>query len=271
MTGLTRDRQLELVARNIGDWPDFYDVCYWSTIKQDVSFAHEVTLGESFTRSEVETKQREITGEPDDKEAPEWAKSKAQDACGEWHWYMESNPEHDDIEWLSIERYEDASEGEVLGDWRDTLKPVSVKALHDDPSYPSVYRAVNCRCSTVDVSSPVDVSAVNGEQIGDDMNKSELVWGEKYVYRPTGSKWIFVGIDPGHKDYGVFAPEDDRDIECLLLSAMIPSPSERDEFIEAAKSLDCHPQEGMLSRHDFCGAIFDAIKEGRLPAPEVKK
>jgi len=37
-----------------------------------------------------------------------------------------------------------------------------------------------------------------------------------------------------------------------------PKKSEREKTIEAALAMDCKPQEGMLSRHDFCGVLFDA-------------
>ena len=33
---------------------------------------------------------------------------------------------------------------------------------------------------------------------------------------------------------------------------------EREQAIEKALSLDCEPQEGMLSRYDFCGSLYDA-------------
>ena len=33
---------------------------------------------------------------------------------------------------------------------------------------------------------------------------------------------------------------------------------EREELIEKALAMDCHPREGLLSRHDFCGAMYDA-------------
>ena len=33
---------------------------------------------------------------------------------------------------------------------------------------------------------------------------------------------------------------------------------EREEAIEKALAMDCHPREGTLSRHDFCGALYDA-------------
>lgn len=46
---------------------------------------------------------------------------------------------------------------------------------------------------------------------------------------------------------------------------LIPLKTERERAIEEMLKLDCHPQEGMLSRHDFCGALYDAgyRKEGK--------
>ena len=33
---------------------------------------------------------------------------------------------------------------------------------------------------------------------------------------------------------------------------------EREDAVEKALAMDCHPREGTLSRHDFCGALYDA-------------
>jgi hypothetical protein len=37
-----------------------------------------------------------------------------------------------------------------------------------------------------------------------------------------------------------------------------PIKSEREKFVENALKLDCEPHEGMLSRSDFVGAMYDA-------------
>jgi len=44
-----------------------------------------------------------------------------------------------------------------------------------------------------------------------------------------------------------------------------PEQREREDVIEKALAMDCHPSELMLSRHDFCGELYDA---GMLRAEE---
>lgn len=47
-----------------------------------------------------------------------------------------------------------------------------------------------------------------------------------------------------------------------------PIRTDRDRWIDAALDCDCEPREGMLSRRDFCGALYDA---GLAKLPEQTK
>jgi hypothetical protein len=49
-----------------------------------------------------------------------------------------------------------------------------------------------------------------------------------------------------------------------------PLRSDRERWVEEVLKLDCCPTEGMLSRSDFTGAIYDALKSGAIKAPEVE-
>jgi len=246
---MTRDEQLELVARNIGEINEAVQMVGLSSSgvtimsglvseSRAVSWLNGIVSLQpnTFTRSEVEAKQREITREPDDKDAPDWAYFKGQCPNGFWEWY-EEEPVPDDSKGYFIHHKRgvfSGCKGEVIGDWRTTLKQVKREEK--------------------------------------EMENVEFVHGGRYQHK-FGDIGKFIGIDPENDKVGVFLMESDCDLctyNGLLLSQMKPEPSDRDEFIEAAKKLDCHPQEGMLSRHDFCGAIFDAIAEGRLKSPEVK-
>ena len=46
--------------------------------------------------------------------------------------------------------------------------------------------------------------------------------------------------------------------DCEFRPIRTQAQRERDDAIEKALAMDCHPREGMLSRHDFCGALYDA-------------
>lgn len=47
--------------------------------------------------------------------------------------------------------------------------------------------------------------------------------------------------------------------------ARTPEQCAEDEAVHAMRSQDCEPYEGMLSRQDFCRAIYAAIRAGRIP------
>ena len=53
--------------------------------------------------------------------------------------------------------------------------------------------------------------------------------------------------------------------DCEFRPIRTQAQRERDDAIEKALAMDCHPREGMLSRHDFCGALYDA---GMLKYPK---
>ena len=53
--------------------------------------------------------------------------------------------------------------------------------------------------------------------------------------------------------------------------ARTPEQRAEDESIHAMRSQDCEPFEGMLSRHDFCRAIYAAIRDGKIPGVEIKR
>ena len=66
---------------------------------------------------------RRLRNEPSWRDAPDWAVAKAQDSDGEWVWFSAkpiTGPEF----WVRqlIGRHRIASKGEVIGDWKQTLK-----------------------------------------------------------------------------------------------------------------------------------------------------
>ena len=69
----------------------------------------------------------------------------------------------------------------------------------------------------------------------------------------------------GESKYAAFQHVDGNGCGYAEPSFFRPLKSERERAIEEMLKLDCHPQEGMLSRHDFCGALYDAgfRKEGK--------
>jgi len=250
---MTREKQLELVARSTVRWPrsKIELLAYWNG---KVFFANKKQIDRYieksifmeyffFTCSEVEAKQREITGEPDDKNAPDLANWKAQDKNGTWVWYEDkpSIAKPHSKQWFLLGWHRMASKGEVIGDWRDTLKKIKREEK--------------------------------------EMENVEFVHGNEYHCDSYG-KSKFVGVHPNNGEYGIFVSRD-HGVFCSLLSQAKPSPSERDEFAESVREVfyDAYHSDGELpsialaddDAEAYGKAIFDAIAEGRLKAPEVKK
>lgn len=61
-----------------------------------------------------------------------------------------------------------------------------------------------------------------------------------------------------HSFYGNALFVDNEDAFAFWTKEFRPLRTARERFIEAALSLDCEPQQGMLSRNDFVGAMYDA-------------
>ena len=83
-----------------------------------------------------------------------------------------------------------------------------------------------CECLFNDGWVKVVVLSVNGD--------------EAWVRRPRGSHIVSKGL--GNE----FRP------------IRTQAQREREDAVEKALAMDCHPREGTLSRHDFCGALYDA-------------
>lgn len=76
------------------------------------------------TKSQWLARRAELQNKPSWEDAPEWAEWMAQDQCGEW-WFYDAKPCGDGCEWDSAVHSDSAtvaSDGVVLGSWRDTLE-----------------------------------------------------------------------------------------------------------------------------------------------------
>lgn len=54
------------------------------------------------------------------------------------------------------------------------------------------------------------------------------------------------------------SPSASNPYDCYVAGWFRPIKSEREIAIDTALAMDCEPQEGMLSRRDFVGKLFDA-------------
>ena len=78
----------------------------------------------------------------------------------------------------------------------------------------------------------------------------------------TSGKWRKVktlNVDLGNDLMGFYVPVTENGLSRLIWSDNYrPIKTQREEFIEKALSLDCEPVQGMLSRKDFFGELYDA-------------
>ena len=94
--------------------------------------------GVTITWNEYQQRRAELINEPDDADAPEWARYKAQEADGKWFWH-EGQPFIDDGEWCMYSPNDEmqviASRGKVPAghDWRKTLKLVNQDMSQNKP------------------------------------------------------------------------------------------------------------------------------------------
>ena len=104
-----------LVVYHGGKWP-------WTDAQRHAVSDHTGSWMVEFT--DFQTATRLITGEPSDSDAPEWANWKAQDTDGVWVW-IDGEPIQTDDRWAGVYVENSGLSGQVLGSWRNTLKPVN--------------------------------------------------------------------------------------------------------------------------------------------------
>ena len=133
-----RNKKLTELAMNIPEWPKTPStIGDFTFIELEVSpeiicLSHHIGISK-ITEKEYLQKRKELINSPDWKDAPEWAKFKAQDSTGEWFWYN-VEPDRNADNWgipgaLYYKGshglgYESATVGKVLTgtDWKDTLE-----------------------------------------------------------------------------------------------------------------------------------------------------
>ena len=77
------------------------------------------------TRTEFDDCTRRLRNEPSWDDAPDWAVAKAQDSDGSWWWWYSTQPKAYNDSWEDDKEEGEAQlagKGEVIGDWRDTLR-----------------------------------------------------------------------------------------------------------------------------------------------------
>ena len=114
----------DIVRGRGGIWPfnPQYQTIYWDrNLGCSVAYSSPDTV-KSCTCTEFEECAKKLRNEPDWKDAPDWAVAYAQDSDEEWYWY-EVVPSPNTALFNGFPgKSVYASTGEVIGDWRKTLR-----------------------------------------------------------------------------------------------------------------------------------------------------
>lgn len=282
---MTRQEQLDAVVRNYGAWKDGYDSAFWSekyasckgngVVFVDSGYfdSMEVEGSALFRRAEVEQRKAELQNKPSWDDAPEGANILIQTDEGVWFFGTYHDAIIDSVysdwngigsgKWMVKERVD----GEVIGDWRDTLEKRPVADGQPTPEEEEAFKYME------------NAKLNSGETLEDSINNTvkapdlDSEWDGEGL-PPVGSDcFLLLGFDDFGKckityiGDGVFCYrhyKSDKEYTGSLNAAVFrPIKSDREKRVEAAMNglsyaVDEHPE-------DMIGMIHDAMASGQLP------
>ena len=122
---MSNETDLDWLARNVHKWDKFGETLISKVGDQVVwSLPSSPPDADTFTKAEWLARRAELQDKPSWEDAPEWVGWLAQDKSGSW-WFFRCHPKAMSEGWDSdSSAYHHSSwvDGEVLGDWRDTLE-----------------------------------------------------------------------------------------------------------------------------------------------------
>lgn len=122
---MTREEQLDQVARNYGEWPDGASCVV--VVPEDLELVYGYSLADarrecSFTKSEVEQRKAELQNKPSWDDAPINAVSLIQSEAGDWEWLLKVENLSATLPCYELDPIYSGYSGEVVGDWRCTFE-----------------------------------------------------------------------------------------------------------------------------------------------------
>ena len=225
------------------------------------------------TRHRFEECTRQLRNEPSWDDAPDWAVAKAQDSTGRWHWYSENPSQLPGAPGVwgydnTSGRYLRATQGEVIGDWRDTLRlrPEEEKVDTADTLLSSYRKALekvldDSECGVVPKSHLDDIEGL----LGAEQMRNKRDWYKKGELPPVGTvcRLRFATITDTvvtitYIGDGVLCYRDEQGMEYSAASRYVefrPLQTERERWVAAAqKAIGCEPN---AHRH-MLGQLYDA-------------
>ena len=215
----------EKVRLHMGVWPfsDEFHTMYWYAIGK--YYTTNPDNAEIFcSRYDFEECAKKLRNEPDWKDAPDWAVAKAQDSAGEWYWY-EVVPRPNTAMFKGFPgKSKYAGDGEVIGDWRDTLKlrPEEKKMEDKNDWLKNVRDAFTKNAEEFDSLLMSVLNRIEGHERLEKSEKTAATydWHEKGEFPPVGAEFEF-SINGSSWDERVMLFNDG--ITCMMASRKHPS------------------------------------------------
>ncbi len=265
--GMTRQEQLDAVVRNYGEWPKqpYLKFAVWNKPESRVCFFNQSYASQldepAFTRAEVEQRKAELQNKPSFeycRHIMPSVKYIAQSRHGEWAAF-DKEPRLGLTKFNSVMPYNftHICNGEVIGDWRDTLEKRPVAGDQPAPEEEEAFNMLESR---------------NGECIGGDSEEFKNGDGLEVLTRHGWRKGYYVGKiheHPSECEHGVY-------VEKIGLAVVTtndmrkPIKSDREKFVEAFKDWFIEVKDDYRLPDNYevvAGIIYEAIKSGKLKLP----
>lgn len=212
-----------------------------------------------FSAREVLGRRAELQSKPSWSDAPEWAEWLAQDGDGGW-WFYRCVPKTALLVWRGTDRHY-ANDGEVLGDWRDTLER-RPEAMTTTVSQEDLDQLTDASMEAIATAEPAQATF------------SEVMdWFERGELPPVGVECEVFGKGASPEKCKIIAYHKDQVavqwesfgggiLDVLYLRGdywkFRPIRTERDKAIEAMRALCPYPGSWETTYKLFAEALYDA-------------
>ena len=186
---MSNETDLDWLARNVHEWPAgehqpwcYVYMTYGGVMKAAGNFLDAVANPAMITIDQWLARRAELQNKPSWEGAPEWAELLAQDDSVEWYWYASKTAHQGMKSWWPAQGANNVQcgNGEVLGDWRDTMELRSA-----DLSEPAVTERLTKATQTVLAAAP----ALMDEKFRFDRDD----WFERGELPPVGCECEILG------------------------------------------------------------------------------
>lgn len=263
---MTRQEQLDAVARNYGEWEGNAANAYLD-IHGKVVFTDGIVKSPqiaTFTRAEVEQRKAELQNKPSWDDAHDGANILV--FCpdnGGWIFgsHCNASPDEDMNGWQGAGRgcwfFDDVffTDEELIGDWRDTLEKRPVAGDQPTPEEEEAFKAMDntvCEGSVASVWDGEGLPPVGILCEAFDHAKGEWVKGKMLMH--------------GNSDHAFASGSPEKWSKLFWACKFRPIKSDREQWVEDCEDLI----SGYATWSAAAEAMYYALKSGKIKLPEVE-